>query len=270
MPNDWGASMANNGQGTRRRLADYLEYLADIGVETLPKAKGTRIKADTTSAGTRRENTAAESFLEAVTILPADASPGLLTVKDSDLAGIRADMGECRRCKLAKNRIQIVFGSGSPQAKVMFIGEGPGADEDQQGVPFVGKAGQLLTKIIEAIRFTREEVYIANVVKCRPPGNRTPEGDEIAACRDFLFRQIAVIKPWIICALGAPSAQTLLGVKTPIGQIRGKWFPCRGTWLIPTFHPSYLLRNPSAKKEVWEDVKSLRARYDALCREAGR
>ena len=172
------------------------------------------------------------------------------------LAAVRADIGDCTRCKLhAQGRTQIVFGVGNPDADLMFVGEAPGADEDIQGFPFVGRAGQLLTKIIEAIDLKREDVYIANVIKCLPPGNRNPEPDEVATCEPFLFRQIDVIKPKVIVALGKYAAQTLLRRDTPISRLRGQIFDYRGAKLVPTFHPAYLLRNPSSKREVWEDMK---------------
>jgi uracil-DNA glycosylase len=175
------------------------------------------------------------------------------------LADVRADIGDCTRCKLhALGRSQIVFGVGNPQADLMFVGEAPGADEDIQGVPFVGRAGQLLTKIIEAIGLKREDVYIANVIKCRPPQNRNPEPDEVEKCEPFLFRQIDIVKPKVIVALGKFGAQTLLRTLDPISRLRGRVFEYRGAKLIPTFHPAYLLRNPSSKREVWEDMKLVR------------
>jgi DNA polymerase len=177
----------------------------------------------------------------------------------SDLmARVREELGDCVRCKLHRYRTQIVFGTGNLNADLMFVGEAPGADEDEQGVPFVGKAGQLLTRIIESIGLTRDQVYIANVIKCRPPQNRNPEPDEIEKCQPFLLRQIEVIQPQIICALGKFAAQTLLETQTPISQLRGKFFDKFGIKVIPTFHPSYLLRNPAAKREVWEDMKAIR------------
>jgi uracil-DNA glycosylase family 4 len=176
------------------------------------------------------------------------------------LAAIRVDIGEdCSRCKLhTLGRKQIVFGVGNPNADLMFVGEAPGADEDIQGEPFVGKAGQLLTKIIEAIGLTRGDVYIANVIKCRPPGNRNPEPDEVDQCEPFLFRQVDTIKPKVIVALGKFAAQCLLKTDTPISRLRGREFNYRDAVLIPTFHPAYLLRNPSSKREVWEDMKRVR------------
>lgn len=174
----------------------------------------------------------------------------------TSLEEIRDDLGDCRRCKLCEHRTQIVFGVGNPRADLVFIGEGPGEDEDKRGEPFVGRAGQLLTDIItRGMGISRAEVYIANVVKCRPPGNRNPEPDEIAACQPFLFRQIDAIDPKVIVALGKFAAQTLLQSATPISKLRGRWAEFRGRKLMPTFHPSYLLRNPADKKLVWEDVQ---------------
>ena len=173
------------------------------------------------------------------------------------LPGVRAELGECTRCKLHRHRTQIVFGVGNPTAGLVFVGEAPGADEDAQGEPFVGRAGQLLTKIIEAMGMKREDVYICNIIKCRPPNNRTPEADEILACEPFLLKQLQAIRPKFICALGGPAAQTLLRTKEPISRLRGQFFDFHGIPLLPTFHPAYLLRNPHEKKTVWEDMKLL-------------
>ncbi len=175
------------------------------------------------------------------------------------LEAIRSDLGECTRCKLSGlGRQQIVFGVGNPSAELMFVGEAPGRDEDKQGIPFVGRAGQLLTKIIEAIGQSRESVYIANVIKCRPPQNRNPEEDEVETCEPFLFRQIDVIRPKVIVALGAFAAKTLLRKDAPISKLRGREYEYRGAILVPTFHPAYLLRNSKGKREVWEDMKRVR------------
>jgi len=174
---------------------------------------------------------------------------------------IKEEIGpDCSRCKLHMlGRTQVVFGVGNPNADLMFVGEAPGADEDMQGEPFVGRAGQLLTKIIEAIGLTREDVYIANVIKCRPPGNRNPEPDEVEQCEPFLFRQIDTVKPKVIVALGKFAAQCLLRTNDPITRIRGREYKYRDAILMPTYHPAYLLRTPSAKREVWEDMKRVRA-----------
>lgn len=172
------------------------------------------------------------------------------------LEQLRADIGDCQRCKLGKTRTNLVFGVGNPDAKVVFVGEGPGRDEDLQGEPFVGRAGQLLTDIItKGMKMLREDVYICNVVKCRPPENRNPGPDEIDACERFLIRQLEIIRPEIIVALGTFAAQTLLKTELPISKLRGRFHDYHGIRLMPTFHPSYLLRNPEAKKEVWEDIK---------------
>lgn len=173
------------------------------------------------------------------------------------LEAIRTDLGDCTRCRLSKNRKNIVFGTGDPHAKLMFVGEGPGYEEDQMGEPFVGAAGRLLTKIIEAINHTREQVYICNIIKCRPPGNRNPMPDEIEICFPFLKRQIASVKPDIICALGTFAAQTLLETKSPISKLRGSFYDYMGSKVLPTYHPAYLLRNPEKKRDVWEDMKKL-------------
>ncbi len=177
------------------------------------------------------------------------------------LEALRAEIGpDCQRCKLhTLGRRQVVFGVGNPNADLMFVGEAPGADEDIQGEPFVGRAGQLLTKIIEAIDLKRSDVYIANVIKCRPPGNRNPEPDEVDRCEPFLFRQIDMVKPKVIVALGKFAAQSLLKTNDPITRLRGREYRFRSATLIPTFHPAYLLRNPSSKREVWEDMKRVRA-----------
>ena len=174
-----------------------------------------------------------------------------------NLAEVREELGECTRCKLHRHRTQIVFGVGNPNASLVFVGEAPGADEDAQGEPFVGRAGQLLTKIIQAMGMQREDVYICNIIKCRPPSNRTPETEEILACQPFLVKQLQAIRPKFICALGGPAAQTLLRTKEPISRLRGKFYDFHGIPLLPTYHPAFLLRNPYEKKTVWEDMKLL-------------
>ena len=178
----------------------------------------------------------------------------------AELKRIREEIGDCTRCKLHAGRTNLVFGVGNPKADLMFVGEAPGRDEDIKGEPFVGRAGQLLTKIIEAIDLDRDDVYIANVIKCRPPQNRNPEPDEVETCEPFLFSQIDAIQPRVIVALGAFAVRTLLrDDKTPISKLRGQQYSYRGTILIPTFHPAYLLRSPDKKKYVWEDMKQVRA-----------
>jgi uracil-DNA glycosylase len=191
-------------------------------------------------------------------------TPALISVSDParvpfpSLEAIRDDIGDCQRCKLAGGRKSIVFGQGDPAARLMFVGEAPGADEDEQGLAFVGRAGQLLTKIIEAIGMRREDVFIANVLKCRPPGNRNPETDEILACQPFLEQQIQTIHPRVLVGLGKFAAQWLLKTAEPISKLRGRLGDYGDMKVMATYHPAYLLRNPGAKKEVWEDMKIVR------------
>jgi DNA polymerase len=230
----------------RAELAGHLRLFAQTGIEGLSRDPAWR---------RRPAEDARDAAAPACGPTAADrgASPETLEI-------IRADLGDCTRCKLHRlGRRQIVYGVGSPSAELMFIGEAPGHDEDVQGIPFVGRAGQLLTKIIEAIDLKREDVYIANVIKCRPPENRNPEGDEVASCEPFLFRQVQVIRPSVIVALGTFAAQALLRTNDPISRLRGKVFHYGDARLIPTFHPAYLLRSPERKREVWEDMKKVRA-----------
>ncbi len=184
---------------------------------------------------------------------------GSLTLQDT-----RHVLGECTRCKLHPHRTQIVFGVGNAQADLVFVGEAPGADEDAQGEPFVGRAGQLLTRMIEAIGLRREEVYICNVLKCRPPNNRTPEPDEIASCEPFLIAQLKAIKPKLICALGAVAVSALLKTKTPLSKLRGRFHDYHGIPLLVTYHPAYLLRNPNEKRTAWQDLQLLQRDYIRL------
>jgi uracil-DNA glycosylase family 4 len=195
---------------------------------------------------------------------PKGATLPVIVAQDVSLEAIREDIGECVRCKLHEHRNNIVFGEGNPQAKIVFIGEGPGADEDATGRPFVGRAGQLLDKIIQAIGLKREDVYITNVVKCRPPGNRTPERDEVATCEQFLFRQLALIRPHVIVALGSPAFQCILRTKETITRARGEWRDWNGIKVMPTFHPAYLLRSPDKKREAWDDMKKVRDYLSSL------
>jgi uracil-DNA glycosylase len=197
-------------------------------------------------------------------ILPGAAVVRSLFEATSKVAGdtlpiIREDLGDCTRCKLHKARNKIVFGDGSPKAELVFVGEGPGADEDAQGLPFVGRAGKLLTQMIEAMGLQRRDVYICNVVKCRPPGNRQPEPDEVEKCSPFLFRQLDVLQPKVIVCLGATAAQTLLETNRSISHFRGQWLDFRGYKMIATYHPAYLLRNPNAKGDVWKDLQKVMA-----------
>ena len=247
-----------------QELAEHLRYFKELGVTGISRDPAWRTRAvdaaNVPSPALPREaapiaQTLAAASVPAVTASPAGASSvRVLTLLKEEIGPL------CTRCKLhTLGRKQVVFGVGNPDAGLMFVGEAPGADEDQQGEPFVGRAGQLLTKIIEAIGLKREDVYIANVIKCRPPGNRNPELDEVEQCEPFLFRQIDAIKPKVIVALGKFAAQSLLKTTDPITRLRGRTFTYRGASLIPTFHPAYLLRNPSSKREVWEDMKKVRA-----------
>ncbi len=249
-------------------LAEHLRFYEELGVTGVSRDPRWRRR----DAGPARQDARPEGTATDRTADPLDAAPDGITAAADSLTGepvplirsiaevladIRIDIGECTRCKLhTLGRRQIVFGTGSSTAEIMFVGEAPGADEDEQGVPFVGRAGQLLTKMIEAMGLRRDEVYIANVLKCRPPGNRNPEPDEIQTCQPFLFRQIASIEPKVVIALGAFAARTLLDTAEPISKLRGRIFDFRGAKLIPTFHPSYLLRSPGNKREAWEDLKT--------------
>lgn len=190
---------------------------------------------------------------------PAAPAPSAVSVGSTpDLPALARFLEGCPRCKLSRTRTNIVFGQGNPAAELMFVGEAPGRDEDEQGLAFVGKAGQLLTRIIEAMGRTREDVFIANVLKCRPPGNRNPEPDEVTSCRPFLEEQIRLIGPKVIVTLGTFAAQALLETDEPIGRMRGHWRTARGVKVMPTFHPAFLLRSPERKKDVWEDMKLVR------------
>jgi DNA polymerase len=194
-----------------------------------------------------------ESDTSGMVNAPADT----VDVHTPTLQDIRQELGDCHRCPLCQKRTHIVFGEGNPQARLAFVGEAPGADEDMQGRPFVGKAGQLLTKIIQAMGLTRQDVYICNILKCRPPGNRNPKPDEITTCEPFLVKQLQVIQPKVICALGSFAAHTLLKTEVPITVLRGRFHTYQGIHLMPTYHPAYLLRNPGAKKQVWEDMQMI-------------
>jgi uracil-DNA glycosylase family 4 len=216
-------------------LADTLRYRADLGWDAL-YAVPPGAPAPTAAAS---------------------AAPAASAVR---LAEVAAEAGVCTRCRLAGTRRSVVFGSGDPAARLMVVGEGPGAEEDRQGLPFVGPAGELLTKILAAIGLRREQVYIANIVKCRPPGNREPEADEVAACRGFLDAQIDAIAPAVLVCLGRVAAQVLLGTGSPIGRMRGQWYTVRGVPTMVTYHPAALLRNPDYKRPTWEDMQKVRDR----------
>lgn len=249
---------------SREQLAEQLTFLTELGVDGLsrdPAWRGTPATAQASPVG------------EPIIQTPQGSSPaprGPDHVRE-DLPTIQTDLGDCTRCKLATlGRQKIVFGVGNPHARLMFIGEAPGRDEDIQGIPFVGRAGQLLTKMIEAIGLKREDVYIANVIKCRPPENRNPEPDEVASCEPFLFRQIESISPVVIVALGTFAAQALLKTGDAISRLRGRVYRYRGAQLVPTFHPAYLLRSPEKKRDAWEDLKKAKSLLDAAGPDAGR
>lgn len=213
-------------------LRSYLEELRDTGVDALPFAEPVRPAAVSEAS------------------MPSPATT-------ETLEQIRAQLGECGRCELGATRKNLVFGVGNPQASLVFVGEAPGRDEDLQGEPFVGEAGQLLTKIIQAMGFARQDVYICNVLKCRPPNNRNPQPDEIEKCEPFLLRQLQAINPQAIICLGTFAAHTLLRTREPISKLRGRFHDYHGIPLMPTFHPAFLLRNPNMKREVWDDVQKV-------------
>jgi DNA polymerase len=249
-----------------RQIADHLRFFAELGVTGLSRDRAWNERPATPPTPTHVPPAplAGEPDVAPAIVTPAPAPvppdevvPVRLsrTIAEA-LEAVREDIGDCSRCKLhALGRRQIVFGVGNPSADLMFVGEAPGADEDIQGEPFVGRAGQLLTKMIEAMGLSRSDVYIANVLKCRPPENRNPEPDEIAQCEPFLFRQVASIQPKVIIALGAFAARTLLKTQAPISRLRGRVHEYRGAQLVATFHPSFLLRSPGYKREAWQDLK---------------
>ena len=238
---------------TADQIRQYLRFYRDLGFEELyrPKAPAAPFR---------------EPVEQPRPLAPATLFDEALAERSGEtLEQIRADLGECTRCRLHQGRMQIVFGAGNPQAAVVFVGEGPGADEDAQGIPFVGRAGQLLTQMIEntaareGLPLKRSDVYICNVVKCRPPENRSPERDEMDTCGEFLIRQLEAIRPRAICALGATAVKALLNTSVGITQLRGKWQSWRGIPVLPTYHPAFLLRgyNTAHKREAWEDLKKL-------------
>ena len=243
----------------RDQIVEHLTFASELGVKGISRDPAWRSRESATAPANFVIPPVAD--VPQVHMRDPSAQPMAFVKSSETLADVRLDVGDdCQRCKLhTLGRTKIVFGVGDPAADLMFIGEAPGADEDLQGVPFIGKAGQLLTKIIEAIEITRDQVYIANVIKCRPPGNRNPEPDEVETCEPFLFRQIDVIKPRVIVTLGKFATQSLLRSEEAISKLRGRVFDYRGAKLVPTFHPAYLLRNPSSKREVWEDMKLVRS-----------
>ena len=258
---------------SREQLEAHLQHFADLGVTGFRREPVWRTRVESVRAPVGRVPLDPAPAVAAAPLAPVLVDPAspvvvaplaVFTSSADRLAALRVEIGPaCQRCKLhTLGRTQVVFGVGDPDADLMFVGEAPGGDEDLQGEPFVGRAGQLLTKIIEAIGMTRQQVYIANVIKCRPPGNRNPEPDEVERCEPFLFHQIDSIKPKVIVALGKFAAQSLLRTADPITRIRGREYKYRDAILMPTYHPAYLLRNPSSKREVWEDMKRVRQILD--------
>ncbi len=244
----------------------YVEYQQSTGLDAFPRRPRTPTPGrDAEPAARTPTRSPALVSSPRPAVAPPPAAKVVATSGDLFATGVRhattldelrAELGDCQRCKLWKGRTHIVYGVGNPHAKLMFVGEGPGRDEDLQAEPFVGRAGQLLTEIItKGMKMRRQDVYIANVIKCRPPENRNPEPDEITACEPFLRRQIDIIQPKVLVALGTFAAQTLLGMRVPISRLRGHWYDYQGVKLMPTLHPAYLLRNPNDKKLVWEDIK---------------
>ena len=267
-------------ESLNQKLSDRLRYYEDIGIGQFYRERGVAASQNVpalplpTQEFTPRFEEPSLPKLEMKSVLssapaparnvalrPREAVPSLFQpvakIENDALPKIREDLGDCKRCKLCKTRNTIVFGDGNPRAELVFVGEGPGADEDEQGLPFVGRAGKLLTQMIEAMGLQRKDVYICNVVKCRPPQNRQPEKDEVEECSPFLFRQIDTIAPKAIVCLGATAAKTILQTERGISQFRGEWQEFRGRKLMATYHPAYLLRNPAAKSEVWKDLQKV-------------
>lgn len=269
--------MAEHLQKLKQQLADRLRFYEDLGIYQFYRDRSRVAPApaaiETPSAVSKEtalpkparkiETPPPSPLLPKAIPLPAASGPSLFEAADKivgdSLLKIREDLGECTRCKLHKGRHSIVFGDGNPKAELVFVGEGPGADEDAQGLPFVGRAGKLLTQMIEAMGLQRRDVYICNVVKCRPPENRTPEKDEVSTCSPYMLRQLDVINPKVIVCLGSVAAQTLLETNRGISHFRGEWLDFRGRKLMATYHPAYLLRNPNAKGEVWKDLQKVMA-----------
>ncbi|HWZ98510.1 MAG TPA: uracil-DNA glycosylase [Candidatus Dormibacteraeota bacterium] len=268
-------------ESLKQKLSDRLSFYEDIGVGQFYRDRGGIGPSQQQMARAAREFTqaveepslpkkeskpvpsAAPAPSRKLELPHVDSGPSLFEVtskiENDTLLKIREDLGDCKRCKLHKTRHSIVFGDGNPKAQLVFVGEGPGADEDAQGLPFVGRAGKLLTQMIEAMGLQRKDVYICNVVKCRPPQNRQPEKDEVAECSPFLFRQIDTIAPKVVVCLGATAAKTILQTERGISQFRGEWLEFRGRKLMVTYHPAYLLRNPAAKSDVWKDLQKVMA-----------
>ena len=260
----------------QEKISERLRFYEDLGLSPFyrdrrsPKKQLSTFSVESSSAATEEPilpkaapKATAVPNIDSKPVLPVATGPSLFEgagkIPGETLLKVREDLGECARCKLHKTRNKIVFGDGSAKAQLVFVGEGPGADEDAQGLPFVGRAGKLLTQMIEAMGLQRSDVYICNVVKCRPPGNRQPEPDEVEKCSPFLFRQLDVLQPKVIVCLGATAAQTLLQTNRGISHFRGQWMDFRGYRLLATYHPAYLLRNPAAKGDVWKDLQKVMA-----------
>jgi DNA polymerase len=271
---------------SREKLEAWLRYYEDLNLGDFYKDRKTMGKRSVKSAAAPKK-TMAQSMpapaavmsppvakalaAQVLPIVPAPTMFGSLDRIEGDtLERIREDLGDCTRCRLHEQRNKIVFGAGSPNAELVFVGEGPGRDEDMQGFPFVGRAGKLLTQMIEAMGLTRDDVYICNVVKCRPPENRKPEDDEVATCSPYLYRQLDAIAPKAIVCLGGTAAQALLQTKDSISRFRGNWFDYRNTKLMATYHPAYLLRNPAAKADVWKDLQKVMAHLGLKVKKAQR
>ena len=260
----------------QEKISERLRFYEDLGLSPFnrdrrsPKKQLSTFSVESSSAATEEPilpkaapKATAVPNIDSKPVLPVATGPSLFEgagkIPGETLLKVREDLGECARCKLHKTRNKIVFGDGSAKAQLVFVGEGPGADEDAQGLPFVGRAGKLLTQMIEAMGLQRSDVYICNVVKCRPPGNRQPEPDEVEKCSPFLFRQLDVLQPKVIVCLGATAAQTLLQTNRGISHFRGQWMDFRGYKMLATYHPAYLLRNPAAKGDVWKDLQKVMA-----------
>ena len=258
MDGNAGTSGTQGGRSRKRALKQRLESLASAGVSDLPKRRGAKLQPAVGRSDTSRDGAAKAAHAPAATARPTAAGEAA-RIRSLDI--LREEVAACRLCEpLAKARTNTVFGVGPATARLCFLGEAPGADEDASGEPFVGRAGQLLTKIIESCTLSRDEVYILNVLKCRPPDNRRPQPDETANCRGYFEKQLEIIAPEFICCLGTTAAQALLQTDETIGNLRKRWFSWKSSQVICTYHPSYLLRNPPAKRDVWEDMKLLMAK----------
>ncbi|MEM7008621.1 MAG: uracil-DNA glycosylase [Thermodesulfobacteriota bacterium] len=251
-------SSNNDIKSIAKDLKNYLEFRAQMGLEGLPKTKS-ETQRPTVKEVRKKEQSQEQMEKKQMPvgedIITIEEPAGLFDSEVMSLEEIREEIGDCTRCQLHEGRTNLVFGDGNPKAKLMFVGEGPGRDEDMQGKPFVGRSGKLLTKIIEAMGLKREDVYIGNVVKCRPPNNRTPEASEMDTCELFLFKQIRYIQPEVIVCLGATAAKSILKTKASLGSLRGKFHNYGGSKLMVTYHPAALLRNPHFKKPTWEDMQ---------------